>query len=64
MAKLDTKLKKNESEFDRSNFYYKETVYALQHLYVKLLYKKTRFDRFLRALPYAYSALVLPLTEY
>ena len=36
---LDTKLKKNKSEFDQSVFY-KETVLALQYLFVKLFTKK------------------------
>ena len=44
------KLKENESEFDRSIFSYKEIACALQYLYVKLLYQKTRIARFLRAL--------------
>ena len=35
---FDPKLKKNESEFDRRIFSYKETVNGLQYLYVKLLY--------------------------
>ena len=33
---FDPKLNKNKSEFDRSNFLNKETVYALKYLYVKL----------------------------
>ena len=44
------KLKENESEFDRSIFSYKEIACALQYLYVKLLYQKTRVVRYLRAL--------------
>ena len=44
------KLKENESEFDRSIIIYKEIACALQYLYVKLLYQKTRIVRFLRAL--------------
>ena len=36
------KLKKIKSEFDRSIFIYKETVYALQYLYVKLFHQKIR----------------------
>ena len=46
---FDPKLNKNESEFDRSIFIYKETVYALQYLYVKLFHQKTRIVRFLRS---------------
>ena len=41
---------KTESEFDRSIFFYKETAYGLQYLYVWLPYQKTRLVRFLRAL--------------
>ena len=39
-----------KSEFDRSVLSYKEIACALQYLYVKLLYQKTRIVRFLRAL--------------
>ena len=39
---FDPKLDKNESEFDLSIFIYKETVYALQYLYVKLFHQKIR----------------------
>ena len=46
---FDPKLNKNESEFDRSIFIYKETVYALQYLYVKLFHQKTRIVLFLRS---------------
>ena len=38
---LDPKLNKYKSEFDRGIFY-KETVCALQQLYVKLFHQKTR----------------------
>ena len=36
---FDQELNKNKSEFDQSNFY-KETVCALQFLYVKLFHRK------------------------
>ena len=39
---FDPKLDKNESEFDLSIFIHKETVYALQYLYVKLFHQKIR----------------------
>ena len=46
---LVPKLKKIKSEFDRRIFSYKEIVYALQYLYVKLFHQKTRIVRFLRS---------------
>ena len=46
---LVPKLKKIKSEFDRRIFSYKETVDALQYLYVKLFHQKTRIVLFLRA---------------
>ena len=39
---FDPKLNKNKSEFDRSIFLKKETVCALQYLYVKLFHQKIR----------------------
>ena len=39
---LVQKLKKIKSEFDRRIFSYKEIVYALQYLYVKLFHQKIR----------------------
>ena len=46
---FDPKPNKNKSEFDQSIFY-KETVFALQYLYVTLLYQKTRIVRILKAI--------------
>ena len=40
---FEPKLNKNKSEFDQGTFFYKETVCALQYLYVKLFYQKIRF---------------------
>ena len=37
---FDPKLNKDKSEFNQSNFFNKETVCALQYLYVKLFLQK------------------------
>ena len=47
---FDQKLNKNESEFDRSIFIQKETVCALQHLYVKLIQEKIKIIWILRSI--------------
>ena len=47
---LDPKLNKNKTEFDQSGFINKETVCALQHLYVKHFHQKIRIMWVLRSI--------------
>ena len=44
---FDPKLNKNESEFDRSNFIYKETVYAIQYYTCSFFTRRSESCEFL-----------------